>query len=95
MIIVAVLALHGVGAETGNGEIAFLEGRVVAAGIPGVSAVAPVGTFVPGGPIPINFASFTKPGKVLDPTPISVGSTSNFGEPLSDPNQLPGSFIQR
>ena len=63
--VVAVLALYSVGAETGNGQIAFLEGRMVAAGIPGVSAVAPVGTFLPGGPIPINFASFTKPGKVL------------------------------
>src|SRR5262249_35211699 len=91
--IVAVLALHSVGAETGNGQISFLEGRIVAAGIPGVSAVAPVGTFLPNGPIPLNFAAYTQPGKVLDPTRILVGSTSNFGEPLSDPNQLPGSFL--
>src|SRR5262245_47252320 len=44
-------------------------------------------------PIPLNFASYVKPGKVLDPTRILVGSTSNFGEPLSDLNQLPGSFL--
>jgi hypothetical protein len=91
--IVAVLAFHVLWAGTGNGQIAFLEGRLIAAGIPGVSAVAPVGTFLPGGPIPANFASYTKPGKVLDPKRILVGSTSNFGEPLSDPNQLPGSFL--
>ena len=91
--IVAVLAFHVLWAGTGNGQIAFLEGRLIAAGIPGVSAVAPVGTFLPGGPIPVNFESYTKPGKVLDPKRILVGSTSNFGEPLSDATQLPGSFL--
>jgi hypothetical protein len=91
--IAAVLAFRVLWAGTENGQIAFLGGRLIAAGIPGVSAVAPVGTFLPGGPIPVNFESYTKPGKVLDPKRILVGSTSNFGEPLSDATQLPGSFL--
>jgi hypothetical protein len=70
-------------------------GRVVAIGIPGVSAISAVGTFLPGGPIHDNpaFAAFTQPGKVLDPTRILVGSTSNFGAPLANADQLPGSFL--
>jgi hypothetical protein len=91
--VVAGLALHILRADTGKGQVPFLEGRLVAAGIPGVSAVSPVGRFLPGGPIPANFEAYTQPGRVLDPTRILVGSTSNFGEPLSDLNQLPGSFL--
>ena len=73
----------------------FLEGRIVAAGIPGVSAIAPVGTFLPGGPIHDKpaFAAYTQPGRVLDPARLLVGSTSNFGEPLANADQLPGSFL--
>src|SRR5215831_16985283 len=58
-----------------------LDGRVVAINIPGASAVAPVGTFLPGGPIHDNpvLAAFTQPGRVLDPTRILVGSRSKFG----------------
>jgi hypothetical protein len=48
---------------------------------------------LPGGPIPAKFAAYTLSGKVLDPKRILVCSTSNFGEPLSDPDQLPGSFL--
>ena len=91
--IAAALAIHILWADNENGRIQFLDGRLVAAGISGVSAVAPVGTFLPGGPIPAKFAAYTQPGKILDPKRILVGSTSNFGEPLSDPNQLPGSFL--
>jgi len=58
-----------------------------------VTAIAPVGTFLPGGPIPAKFGAYTQPGKILDPKRILVGSTSNFGEPLADANQLPGSFL--
>ena len=65
----------------------------MAVGIPRVSAVAPLGTFLPGGPIPAKFGQYTQPGKILDPKRILVGSTSNFGEPLADRNQLPGSFL--
>jgi hypothetical protein len=72
---------------------AVLNGRLIAVGIAGASAVAPVGTFLAGGPIPLHFATYTQPGAVLDPKRILVGSTSNFGEPVADPNQLPGSFL--
>jgi hypothetical protein len=91
--IAALLAIHILWADNENGRIPFLDGRLVAAGIPGISAVAPVGTFLPGGPIPANFVESTQLGRILDPKRILVGSTSNFGEPLSDPNQLPGSFL--
>jgi hypothetical protein len=72
-----------------------LTGRLVAIGIPGASAISPVGTFLPGGPIHDNpaFAAFTLPGKVLDPTRILVGSTSNFGAPMANADQLQGSFL--
>jgi hypothetical protein len=72
-----------------------LTGRVVAIGIPGASAISPVGTFLAGGPIHDKpaFAAFTQPGQVLDPARILVGSTSNFGEPLAAPEQRPGSFL--
>src|SRR5262249_52726041 len=73
----------------------FIAGRIVALGIPGASAVAPVGVFLPGGPIHDNpkFAAFTQPGRVLDPARILVGSPSNFGAPLANPGQQEGSFL--
>jgi hypothetical protein len=86
-------ALQGLRADDDHGPVPVLEGRLVAVGIPGVSAVAPVGTFLPGGPIPTKFAAYTQPGQVLDPKRILVGSASNFGEALADANQLPGSFL--
>src|SRR5262249_12665482 len=69
--------------------------RVVAVGIPGASAISAVGTFLPGGPIHDKpaFAAFTQPGKVLDPARILVGSTSNFGAPVTRQDELPGSFL--
>jgi hypothetical protein len=91
------LALGGfdLGKAHGQGNEQFLRGRIVAIGIPGVSAISPVGTFLPGGPIHDNpvFAAYTQPGKILDPARILVGSTSNFGAPLADSRQLPGSFL--
>lgn len=73
----------------------FISGRVVAVGIPGASAVSPVGTFLPGGPIHDKpaLAAFTEPGRVLDPARILVASTSNFGESLANADQLPGSIL--
>jgi hypothetical protein len=71
-----------------------LQGRIVAVGIPGASAISPVGVFVPGGPIakpPLN--AFTQPGQVLDPVRILVGSSSNFGAPLARTDERPGSFL--
>jgi hypothetical protein len=89
----AAVAVQGAQADDGEGPIPVLEGRLVAVGIPRASAVAPVGTFLPGGPIQAKFGQYTQPGKILDPKRILVGSTSNFGEPLADRNQLPGSFL--
>jgi hypothetical protein len=63
--------------------------------IPGISAIAPVGTFLSGGPIHDNpaFAAYTAPGKVLDPARILIASTSNFGAPPANADQLPGSLL--
>jgi hypothetical protein len=73
----------------------FLEGRIVAPGIPGISAVSPVGTLLPGGPFHDNpaFAAYTQPCRVPDRARILIGSTSNFGEPVVNAGQLPGSFL--
>ncbi|HEY7201647.1 MAG TPA: hypothetical protein VIC57_15605 [Candidatus Dormibacteraeota bacterium] len=73
----------------------FLEGRVVATGIPGASAIAPVGTFLPGGPIHDNpaLAAFTQPGQVLDPARILVGGRSNFGAPKANADQAEGAIL--
>jgi hypothetical protein len=70
-----------------------LDGRVVALGIPGASAISPVGTFLPGSPINSNpqLAALTQPGRVLDPTRIVVGSRSNFGAPVARECGRPGS----
>src|SRR5581483_2185871 len=72
-----------------------LSGRVIAVGIPGVGAIAPVGTFHPGGPIHDNpeFAIFTTPGQVLDPSRIVVASSSNFGEPLAQADRPTGAIL--
>ncbi|HWW81747.1 MAG TPA: hypothetical protein VNY82_19255 [Steroidobacteraceae bacterium] len=72
-----------------------LEGRVVAEGIPGVSAISVVGVFLAGGPIHDKppLAAYTQPGAVLDPVRLLVASNSNFGEPLANLDQLPGSVL--
>jgi hypothetical protein len=72
-----------------------LEGRLIATGIPGASAISAVGTFLTGGPIHDNatFAAFTQPGRVLDPNRILVGSPSNFGAPKAKADQAEGSFL--
>jgi hypothetical protein len=76
-------------------EPRVLEGRIVAMGIPGVSAISVVGTFLPGGPIHDNpaLAALTVPGAVLDPVRLLVASTSNFGETLANSDQLSGSIL--
>jgi len=82
-----------VGKAEDKGE--FLRGRIVAVGIPGASAISPIGTFLPGGPIHDNpaFAAYTQPGRILDPARILVGSRSNFGAQAANPDQLEGSFL--
>ena len=80
--------------ELGRHDPPALRGRIVAVGIPGASAISAVGVFLPGGPIgkpPLN--AFTKPGQILDPVRILVGSSSNFGAPLARTDHLPGSFL--
>ena len=72
-----------------------LRARIVALGIPGASAISPVGTFLAGGPIHDNpaFADSTQSGRILDPARILVGSRSNFGAPLANAQQQAGSFL--
>jgi len=94
LLTIALAINAGVGIGVAD-EPQSVGGRIVAIGIPGVSAISAVGAFLPGGPIHDNpaFAAFTQPGKVLDPARILVGSTSNFGAPVANADQLPGSFI--
>src|SRR5262245_15999727 len=72
-----------------------LNGRILAVGIPGASAVAPVGTFHKGGPFfdKPEFAAFTQPGQVLDPKRILVTSHSNFGAPLAQLDAAEGAVL--
>ena len=72
-----------------------LKGRIVAIGIPGASAISPVGAFLPGGPIHDNptFAAFTLPGRILDSERILIGSASNFGARLANQEDREGSFL--
>jgi hypothetical protein len=76
-------------------SLPFIEARVVASGIPGASAISPIGTFLPGSPINSNpdLRALTEPGRVLDPTRIVVGSRSNFGAPKAHADQFEGSFL--
>jgi hypothetical protein len=94
LVAVATAIIAGAGI-TQAGDPQSVGGRIVAVGVPGASAIGAVGTFLPGGPIHDKpaLAVFTQPGRVLDPARILVGSTSNFGEPLANADQLPGSFI--
>jgi hypothetical protein len=72
-----------------------LAGRVIAVGVPGVSAVRTVGGFHPGGPIydKPNFRATTQAGAVLDPDRIFVASTSNFGAPLARADYPQGAIL--
>src|SRR5258708_27715102 len=69
--------------------------RVLAVGIPGARAVAPVGTFHKGGPIydKPEFAAFTQAGRILDPRRILVTSHSNFGAPLAQVDAAEGAVL--
>jgi mono/diheme cytochrome c family protein len=72
-----------------------LQARVIAVGISGAGAVAPVGTFHPGGPIrdKAEFVAFTKPGRILDAKRVLVASNSNYGAPLALAKSAPGSIL--
>jgi hypothetical protein len=98
LLIILTLLSHpflGHGASGTQPSRGTLRGRVVAVGIPGASAISPVGTFLPGGPIHDNpaFAAYTQPGRILDPVRILVGSASNFGAPVADSAQRQGSLL--
>ncbi len=86
---------HAQGTSTATVVPTILTGRVVAVGIPGASALSPVGAFHPGGPIhdKPDFAVFTRPGAVLDPARLLVASTSNFGAPLAQPDKPAGAIL--
>src|SRR5277367_5257489 len=89
------LGFIGRGIADGRPEAYPVDGRIVAIGIPGVSAISVVGTFLPGGPIHDNpaLAAYTQPGAVLDPIRLLVASTSNFGEAPANADQLSGSIL--
>jgi hypothetical protein len=72
-----------------------LTARVVAAGIAGAGAVAPVGFFHPGGPIHDNktFAAFTQTGRILDRKRVLVTSNSNYGAPRAQADAAEGSVL--
>ena len=59
-------------AQEQNQASGKLNARILAVGISGAGAVAPVGTFHKGGPIfdKPEFAAFTQAGQVLDPKRI-------------------------
>jgi uncharacterized integral membrane protein (TIGR00698 family) len=68
-----------------DGRRVTLTGRLLATGIPGAGALAPVGTFHVGGPLHDKraFAASTRAGAVLDPSRLLVAATSNLGAPLA------------
>lgn len=78
--------------ESDDGQ--FVSGRVVAVGISGVSAISPVGTFLPGGPIHDKpaLAAFTEPGRVLDPARILVSAPQTLARPWPAPINCPVRF---
>src|SRR6516225_5659910 len=102
-LVTGIVVIDGKAAWTQG--IPRLDARVIAVNIPGASAVSQVGTFIPGPPTqfgqctlphPIpGFSSgdFIKPGAVLDPNRILVGSQSNFGAPLALNVGQQGSFL--
>lgn len=93
--VVGVAAVVGFNVDGAEGKKQDLIGRIVAIGIPGASAISPVGSFLPGGPIHDNpaFAAYTLPGRILDPARILVGNRSNFGAALANPEGREGSFL--
>ena len=87
MALAAAIAIAGSGAawQAARAQsVPTINARVVATNIPGASAIAQVGTFIPGDPtqfgqcklphpIPTLFPTFIQPGAVLDPNRIQIG----------------------
>ena len=81
--------------DDGSAGSMALSARIIAVGIPGAGAVAPVGTFHTGGPIhdKPEFLAYTVAGKVLDPARVIVASSSNFGAPIANPSEAAGAIL--
>ena len=94
-VVSALFSISYILAATADPAIPILEGRLVAVGIPGASAVSAVGIFHPGGPFHDrpNFRAFTQPGAILDPERILVASSSSFGAKLGRADQPPGAIL--
>jgi hypothetical protein len=104
-VVVSALAIMAgmtlVSGSTAAGHaIQGLNARVVALNVPGASAIAQIGDFlnVPppdacANPIPSKFPDSIKPGGVLDPVRLLVGSRSNFGAPRATGVGQEGSFL--
>jgi Di-haem oxidoreductase, putative peroxidase len=69
--------------------------QVVATGIPGAGAICQIGSFLRSSPIHDRpaFIPFTAPGAVLNGDRLLVGSTSNYGAPLGNAGQYPGTVL--
>jgi hypothetical protein len=104
MLVVAALAGNSGWREARAQPDLGVDARVVATNIPGASAIAQVGTFIAGGtlipcdcanpsPIPTKFPTYVRPGAILDPTRLLVGSTSNFGASLPPSGGRQGSLL--
>ncbi|CAN5924977.1 hypothetical protein BH11MYX4_BH11MYX4_42250 [soil metagenome] len=67
----------------------------IATGIPGAGAVCQVGNFLRSSPLHDRaaFLPFTAPGGVANNARLFVASSSNFGAPLGQPGQYPGTVL--
>jgi hypothetical protein len=92
MMVAAGVAAFGPSSTGRAAPMQDLRARIVAVGIPGASAISPVGRFL-GGPIPTNFPAFIQDGAVLDPDRILVGARSTFGAPLASDVGQAGAFL--
>jgi hypothetical protein len=92
-VVCLILGIAGTGSDVSwhssrADDVLHINARVVAAGIPGASAISQVGTFLNAvsqgacaAPIPKLFPSYIQSGAILDPIRLLVGSRSNFGAP--------------
>jgi len=85
----------GIPIDDGEGDAPSINGRVIAIGISGASAISPMGTFLSGGIIHDNLvlAPFTQTSRLLDPSGILIGSSSNFGAPKVNSDHAVGAFL--
>lgn len=79
----------------GVGNACTVHALVVATGIRGPNAISQVPHFLRSSPFHDNptKAAYTQAGRVLDPSRILVTSTSNYGAPLGNSGEYPGSVL--